>query len=137
MQSDEDLVRRTLAGDLAAFESLVERHAAVVHRVADDVTRDAPPRASHRLARYRGEGAFRSWLLQIAHNTAVTAFRKNPDLVSRVEESPSGDGLPAERLEPREPIARLRLELATLRPERPSGLVLRDVEGLSYDEVAA
>lgn len=149
MESDDQLVRRTLDGDLGAFEALVDRHAAVVHRVAarivgptdaDDVTQDALLRAFHRLDRYRGDGAFRAWLLQITHNTALTALRRRPDAVSPEEaglgERPSGDRLPAERLEERERIERLELKLAMLRPEHRSVLVLRDVEGLSYDEVA-
>lgn len=143
------LVRRTLDGDLGAFEQLVERHAPVVHRVAarivgpedaEDVTQDALLRAFHRLGRYRGEGAFRAWLLQIAHNTALTALRRRPDEVSEEEsaldETPSGDRLPAERLESRERLERLQVKLGLLRPEHRSVLVLRDVEGLSYDEVA-
>ena len=149
MESDDVLVRRTLDGDLGAFELLVERHAPVVHRVAarivgpadaEDVTQDALLRAFHRLDRYRGEGAFRAWVLQIAHNTALTALRRRPDTLSEEEaglaERPSGERLPADRLEERERLERLQLKLGMLRPEHRSVLVLRDVEGLSYDEVS-
>src|SRR3712207_2456006 len=106
MQSDDALVRRAVDGDLGAFEVLVERHAAVVHRIAarivgpdeaEDVTQDALLRAYHRLDRYRGEVAFRSWLLQIAHNTALTALHRRPapaDEASVLEERPSGDRVP-------------------------------------------
>jgi len=59
--ADEKLVERTLAGDLSAFEALVQRHQAVVHRVAarivglsdaDDVTQDTFLRAFHRLGQF-------------------------------------------------------------------------------------
>ena len=151
MATDDDdlLVRRTLGGDVAAFEALVERHAGVVHRIAarivgtgdaEDVTQDAFLRAFHRLDRYRGEGSFRSWLLQIANNTALDALRRRPDVppeeASVLDDRPSGERLPVERLEERERIGRLQLKLAMLRPEHRSVLVLRDIEGLSYDEVA-
>jgi len=85
VDSDEALVQRTLAGDLRAFETIVERHGALVHRVcarivgpeaAEDVSQDAFLRAFHRLDQFSGEGAFRSWLLRIAHNAAVTALER-------------------------------------------------------------
>lgn len=59
--ADEKLVERTLAGDLSAFEALVQRYQAVVHRVAarivglsdaDDVTQDTFLRAFHRLGQF-------------------------------------------------------------------------------------
>src|SRR3954452_10317485 len=82
MAPDDHLVRATLAGDLRAFERLVTRHRDVVLRVAarivgdddaEDVAQDAFLRAYHRLARWRGDGPFRTWLLHIAHNSAVDA----------------------------------------------------------------
>ena len=148
MESDDDLVRRTLEGDLRAFEELVARHEPVVRRVAarivgreeaQDVSQDALLRAFHRLRRYRGGGAFRPWLLQITHNTAVSALRRRREPAeddAALDERPSGDPIPADRLEQRERVERLEAKLALLRPEHRSVLVLRDVEGLSYDDVA-
>src|SRR4051794_41859903 len=81
--SDDQLVSAALAGDLEAFARLVDRHRDVVLRVAarivgedeaEDVAQDAFLRAYHRLARWRGEGRFRTWLLQIAHNSALDAL---------------------------------------------------------------
>ncbi len=148
MDSDDDLVRRTIEGDLRAFERLVARHEPVVRRVAarivgredaEDVSQDALLRAFHRLPRYRGEGAFRSWLLQITHNTAISALRgrrEGEEDAAVLDERPGGEAIPAERLEQRERLERLEAKLALLRPEHRSVLVLRDVEGLSYDDVA-
>jgi RNA polymerase sigma-70 factor, ECF subfamily len=147
-ESDDELVRRTLRGDLTAFEELVTRHGPVVHRLAtrivgpddaDDVSQDALLRAFHRLERYRGQGAFRAWLLQIAHNTAISALRRRREPAEDaavLDERPSEDRLPADRLELRERLERLEGKLALLRPEHRAVIVLRDVEGLSYDEVA-
>jgi RNA polymerase sigma-70 factor, ECF subfamily len=148
VETDDEPVRRTLAGDLSAFEALVTRHGPVVHRVAarivgphdaDDVSQDALLRAFHRLGRYRGEGSFRAWLLQIAHNTAITALRRRAEPAeddSALSDRPSADRLPADRLQQRERLDRLAAKLTLLRPEHRSVLVLRDVEGLSYEEVA-
>src|ERR1700748_163351 len=83
MDPDATLIERTLEGDLTAFEALVERHRAVVYRVAarivgphdaDDVSQDTFLRAFHRLGQYRGTASFRTWLLQITQNTALNAL---------------------------------------------------------------
>jgi RNA polymerase sigma-70 factor, ECF subfamily len=156
-EDDDDLVRRTLDGDLAAFEGLVARHSAVVHRVvariagreaAEDVAQEAFLRAFHRLGQYRGGGAFRGWLLRIAHNTALSALERRrdtpagPDAMAEALERDDGGGgrgprTPVEALEQRERLDRLEAKLRLLRDEHRTVLVLRDVEGLSYDEVAA
>jgi RNA polymerase sigma-70 factor, ECF subfamily len=148
---DGVLVQRTLRGDLAAFERLVERHRAVVFRVAarivgrdgaDDVSQDAFLRAFHRLGRFRAEASFRAWLLQITHNAAIDHLdRRRPEdpSDSAGDEGPDPDvrRMPAERLESRERITRLESKLRRLPREARVALVLRDVEGLSYDEIAA
>lgn len=146
-------MRRTLAGDTAAFGELVDRHGAVAHRVAsrfvgpddaDDVTQDSFLRAFHRLDRFRGDSPFRAWLLQIVHNTAVSAAtRRRPEPVEVVpggpepEPEPPAQRQPARLLEESERRERLQLKLRQLRPEHRVVLVLRDLEGLAYEEIAA
>jgi RNA polymerase sigma-70 factor (ECF subfamily) len=147
---DDELVRAALAGDLRAFERLVDRHRDVVLRVAarivgedeaEDVAQDAFLRAYHRLARWRGEGRFRTWLLQIAHNSALDALserRADPlELAEAAYEAPDApERTPAARLEAVERRRRLDVKLKALSPAHRTVLVLRDVEGLSYDEIA-
>jgi RNA polymerase sigma-70 factor (ECF subfamily) len=110
---------------------------------ADDVSQDALLRAYHRLGSYRGEGSFRAWLLRIVHNTALNHLdRRVPEPVGGSEEieaaTPAREGSrePASRLERRERSERLELKLRDLRPEHRSVLVLRDLEGMPYDEIA-
>ena len=150
--SDDILVERTLRGDLRAFEQLVERHRGVVFRVAArivgpedaaDVSQDAFLRAFHRLSDFRGDALFRVWLLQIAHNAAInTATRKRPQPVdSQLALGESSDPSdrerrPVESLERREQEQRMQLKLGSLRPSYRSLIVLRDIEGLSYEEIA-
>jgi RNA polymerase sigma-70 factor, ECF subfamily len=149
--ADARLVERTRRGDLAAFETLVERHRDVVFRVAarivgradaDDVSQDAFLRAFHRLAKFRGDASFRAWLLQITHNAAVDHLsRRRSDPVEDAGEQETAEHevvrLPAERLESRERIVRLERKLRGLSPDARVVLVLRDIEGLSYEEIAA
>ena len=148
--SDEHLVRASLAGDLQAFERLVERYRDVVYRVAarvvgeedaEDVTQDTFLRAFHRLGRYRGEGPFRAWLLQIAHNTAlsvVSGRAKAAVPLARVEVARSEDAVrtPADQVESSERRRRLDIKVKGLSPNHRAVLVLRDIEGLSYDEIS-
>jgi RNA polymerase sigma-70 factor (ECF subfamily) len=147
--SDEQLVAFSLAGDMRAFEHLVARHRDVVYRTAsriaggdeaDDVTQDTFLRAYHRLGLYRGDGSFRAWLLRIAHNTAVTAAEDRTvgavALAEVEEESGNRPLTPAEQLEAAERRRRLSVKVRGLSPQHRAVLVLRDVEGFSYEEIA-
>jgi RNA polymerase sigma-70 factor, ECF subfamily len=148
--ADHELVQATLRGDLRGFETLVERHRDVVLRVgariagddhADDVAQDAFLRAYHRLSRWRGDGPFRTWLLRIAHNAAldnVASQRSSPVQIDDLaEQADVPERTPAARLESVERRRRLDRKLKALRAPHRTVLVLRDVEGLSYDEIAA
>jgi RNA polymerase sigma-70 factor (ECF subfamily) len=146
---DAELVRRTTRGELEAFEQLVDRHRPVVVRVAarivgaheaEDVSQDAFLRAFHRLEHFRGDAPFRSWLLRITHNAALDHIRRrrpvpiDPDTLDATEASASR--LPADRLETRERIERLERKLHGLSDQHRVVLVLRDAEGLTYEEIA-
>jgi RNA polymerase sigma-70 factor, ECF subfamily len=146
---DAELVRRTTRGELSAFEELVDRHRPVVMRVAariagsgeaEDVSQDAFLRAFHRLEHFRGDAPFRSWLLRITHNAALDHIARrraepvDPEMLD--ESEPSTARPPADRLEVRERVERLERKLRGLSPQHRVVLVLRDAEGLSYEDIA-
>lgn len=149
---DDTLVRRVRNGQLDAFEPLVERHRDTVVRVAarivgpteaEDVAQEAFLRALSRIRQYRGDGSFRAWLLQVAHRTAIdSARRRRPEPVdeaaidARAPVDDHRERQPARQLEDRERRDRLELKLRGLREEHRSVLILRDLEGLSYEEIA-
>lgn len=150
LDSDERLVSRAVAGEIEAFEMLVHRYRQVAVRVAarivgreeaEDVAQDAFIRAFHRLDRFRREAPFRAWLLRIVHNTALNAIAKRvPTPVDDLPQDPdpdhSGERTPVRHLEDQERRERLAMKLELLRPTHRSVLVLRDIEGLTYDEIA-
>ncbi len=152
MEPDEELVERTLSGDVTAFETLVRRHQGLVHRVvarvigrndAEDVTQDVFLRAFHRLGQFRGDSPFRAWLLRIAHNAALSSYAgRAPASEALFDEAdaesvPSSVRTPAHALEDMERRERLTLKLRQMRHAHRTVLVLRDLEGLSYEEIAA
>ncbi|MCP9489835.1 MAG: sigma-70 family RNA polymerase sigma factor [Solirubrobacteraceae bacterium MAG38_C4-C5] len=152
MRSDEQLVAQTLRGELSAFEEIVQRHRGAVFTVAarivgpgdaEDVSQDALLRAFNRLDRFRGEGPFRAWLLRIARNTALNALAARRDIptgdddVTGARDRDPPQRTPAQSLQDGERRERMRIKLRGLSPAHRAVLVLRDVEGLSYEEIAA
>ena len=83
--TDAELVALARAGDTAAFDQLVARHQAAVFRAAlaalrnredaEDVTQDAFVRAWSALGRFRGDATFRTWMLRIVWNCAMSRRR--------------------------------------------------------------
>jgi RNA polymerase sigma-70 factor, ECF subfamily len=149
---DESLARRAGSGDIDAFSQLVDRHRDVAVRVAarivgsqdaEDVAQDALLRAFHRLSSFRGDGPFRVWLLRVVHTTALNALaRKRPIPVEEIEDhvpepDPDDPATPASQLEQAERRDRLAAKITLLRPEHRAVLVLRDLEGLAYEDIAA
>jgi RNA polymerase sigma-70 factor (ECF subfamily) len=152
-ERDLALAARARRGNLEAFAELVERHRQVVVRVAsrivgtddaEDVAQDAFLRAFHRLDRFRAEGSFRAWLLTITNRAALDHLARRrtdrhapaPVETGPASELPSPARLPADALESRERIERLEGKLSLLGDERRLVLILRDIEGLTYEEIA-
>ena len=142
---DEALIRRAKAGDREAFGRLMERFQAPVYRVvrgilseaseAEDVAQEAFLRAFESLKKFRGESGFFTWLYRIAVNEALRARKRRnfapieavPEVEAPRPEVPDEDG-PS--------LAALERLLGRLSDEFRSIVVLRDVEGLSYQDIA-
>jgi len=151
------LIERCRAGDVAAFEPLVEKYRQRVWRLAFQVLRDreeawdcaqdAFVRAFQSLGSFRGQSAFYTWLFRIAMNVATDRLRSRgaqarafgtqaipaeewertaPDPQARPDQAAIG----AERRE------RISQALDTLPPNARAIIMLSDVEGLSYREIA-
>lgn len=129
-------------GDVAAFERLYRRHAPRVHSLArrllgafeaDDVVQDVFVRAWNKLATFRGESAFATWLHRLATNVCLR--RAERERRTTLDEATDLDALPARSAEPG-----MHLDLATalerLTPAVRYVVVLFDLEGYSHDEIA-
>lgn len=143
--NDRILLQAAQDGDLDAFEALVRRHQAAVYRVAfrmlrsevdaQDATQDTFVRAWRGLARFRRESAVSTWLYRIVTRRCldvIAARRPTEDL--QIELDAGVD--PADTAEQRERLRAVTRAIAGLPGEQRAALVLREFEGLSYDQVA-
>jgi len=148
--ADLDPAAATAADATAApsFTAIVDEYGSAVYRLAksvvrdsslaDDVAQETFIKVWKHLPDYRGEGSLRGWILRIAHNQAVSTLRKIRDSATDPDRMP----------EPQDPIGTSRTvegriaateliealnELDELSREI---VVLREVEGFSYDEIA-
>jgi RNA polymerase sigma-70 factor (ECF subfamily) len=150
---DAELVRLAQGGDERAFQALVvkyqrriARHVArYVRRASDveDVVQESFIRAYRGLASFRGESSFYSWLYRIATNAAFSFLKKNAGEVAADERDDEGfePGVSDEQTPERVLLARqigdaVERAMARLQPELAEALVLFEVEGKSYKEIA-
>ncbi len=150
-ESDEELVRRTLAGDREAFGTLVERHERRTYNLAlrmlgreedaRDATQDALLTAFRKLPSFRGDAAFGTWLHRITVNACYDLLRRSaraPVGPARDEGSALEPGPPSpDHAEATAGAIDVRRALLRLPPEHRAVLVLHDVQDLPYEEVAA
>ena len=156
---DQELVERVQSGEKAAFDILVRKYehklANVISRYIHDpsevldVAQDAFIKAYRALPNFRGDSAFYTWLYRIAINTAknhlVAASRRPPkdDVdAQEAEQFDAGSGLKEyatpERLALRSELAQaIQDAIEALPEELRVAIVLRELEGLSYDEIAS
>lgn len=144
---EEFLVRAAQRGDLEAFGELMRRYEQTTYRVAlrmlgspaeaEDAAQDAFLRAWRSLPRFQGSSSFGTWLYRITTNRClnIIAARRPSETL---DESRAGDRRddPAARAQQREQLSALTASIDRLPAEQRAALVLREFEGLSYDEVA-
>ena len=155
--TDQQLVQRSQRGDLRAFDLLVLKYqgriAALVSRYVsdagevEDVTQEAFIKAYRALGKFRGDSAFYTWLYRIAANAAknhLVAKGRRPGADATIEDAEGVDegGLLWESASPEalamgEELAEVvESALNDLPDELKAALMLREFDGLSYDDIA-
>jgi RNA polymerase sigma-70 factor (ECF subfamily) len=155
-ETEGQLIDRARSGDLGAFNRLVEEHQAGVYNLclrllaspqsAEDATQEAFISAYRAVGRFRGQ-SFRAWLYRIAANACYDELRRSRARPARslegtptedlsALEPPDPDPGPAERIESQELVEQLQAVLNQLPLDQRTVIVLRDVQGLSYEEIA-
>ena len=144
-QPDRRLVALVREGYETAFEEIVRRYgkaltryaAAIVGPRSEDVTQDAFSKALLALRRNDAEIELRPWLFRIVRNTALNELRDRPPSPEVLAEAIAGGSNPAEELERREELADLMRRLQSLPEPQRAAIVMRELEGLSHEEIAA
>ena len=159
-EEEARLVREIRAGDGDAFETLVREHQTRVYNLAlrmtgseedaQDIAQETFLKAWRTMGKYRGECSLGSWLYRIASNLSIDLLRKNKrqqreKIVSLEDNGEDGRTLelPDLREEPQTILEREENRRAVwaclekLPEEQRLILVLRDVNGLSYEEIGA
>lgn len=162
--SDDQFLERLRRGEAAAYETLVAEHSGDVYALlfrlttdpeeARDLTQETFLRAFQNIDRFRGDASLKTWIYRIAINQARNRWRWwrrrrrdvtiSLDATDEQREKPLSETLPSnDDLNPeqvtlaRERETQLRDALLGLRRSYREAVILRDVEGFSYEEIAA
>ena len=144
-QPDRRLVNLVRDGYDAAFEEIVRRYrrpldrfaAAIVGGRSEDVTQDAFSKALPALRRSGAEIELRPWLYRIVRNTALNDLRGRAPVATELSEALPGARSAAAEVEAREELRDLMERLQALPETQRAALVMRELEGLSHEEIAA
>ncbi len=160
--TDASLVSRCQGADLTAFNTLVSRYKDKIYRYvyrmtgsaddAEDLTQEVFVRMYTAIGGFRRDASLPTWLYRIAGNLCTDSFRKNKNArfdtsLDAPLESTDGDGgvgreiadeshAPDALFGRKELSEQIETALAKLPPKLRSAVILHDVEGLAYDEIA-
>ncbi|MBU0589596.1 MAG: RNA polymerase sigma factor RpoE [Gammaproteobacteria bacterium] len=160
--SDLMLVERTLAGDQRAFELLVIKYERRIQRLirrmvrdvdlVEDIAQETFIRAYRALHQFRGDAQFYTWLYRIAVNTAkktLMDFKRDPtvsesalrstddeDETSRHGNEPTTEETPESVFAAKEIATAVNNAMAALPEDLRQAVTLREIDGLSYEEIA-
>ncbi len=162
-EADESLMLRYAAGDIAAFDSLYERHALGVWRyvfrsvreqaVADDLLQDVWFAVARQASTYQPTARFRTWLFTMAHNRLVDHVRTakhhasldddggddeddTGNLLAHTLAAESGFG-PLRQLQSKEQAAALMAAIENLPPAQREAFLLQAEGGMAVEEIAS
>jgi RNA polymerase sigma factor (sigma-70 family) len=145
-QSDGRLVRLVRDGYESAFEEIVRRYRRPLDRFAasmvgghsEDVTQDSFRKALVALRRDEDEIELRPWLYRIVRNTALNDLRDRPPAAAELAEDLMAGGRSAAAVaEERAEVESLTATLRALPENQRAALVMRELEGMSHEEIAA
>lgn len=145
--ADRQLVEQTLAGDASAFAALVDRYgppitslcyASMLDRAeAEDLTQEIFLAAWRKLGNFRGEAAFSTWLFALARNACVDRSRRKAARPQQPLATASSGEMGAVDDPDSATVAAILALARTLSEPLRQALLLRDIQGFSYDEIAA
>lgn len=147
-QPDMAVIRKAQRGDERAFTLIVRAYEAPIFNyvlrmvgnrtLAEDLTQDVFLRVFHGLRGYSRRARFTTWLFQVAKNRVIDEMRaaeRRPRTLVAIEDAPQFEVVDAP-IEQSEAIHLLLSEVDKLSPDLKEALLLRDIAGLSYNEIS-
>ena len=159
--SELELVKRCQAGDSNAFDELVTRYRTrifgmiynMVHSEQDawDLAQDSFVKAWKSIKRFRGQSSFYTWIYRIVMNVTIDWLRKKQikgagsefdDSIQLKEVDPASktvpkaDALPYQQMEQAEIRSEIDKAIAQLSPEHRAVILMKEIEGMQYHEIA-
>ena len=157
---DLDLVARSQAGDTSAFNELVTRYRSrafsMIYQMtrneqdAWDLAQDGFVKAWKSIGRFRGQSSFYTWLYRILMNVTIDSLRRKriasgtefDDAIGLRQIEPGAATAPRPEMQPAEKISdkeireRIDAAIEKLSPEHRAAIVMREIDGLEYSEIA-
>lgn len=152
VNADQQMIERALLGDAEAFDQLVACYAPRLLRMAyalvgnredaEDLAQEALSKAYFKLDSFAGRSSFFTWLYRITVNLSISKRRKRR--LESTHRSVALDDAPPpatqqtadQTLDTQEQLDRMRAAIEQLEEDRRTVLVLRDIEGLDYSQIA-
>ncbi len=159
--SETELVRRAKDGDVEAFEQLISNYQIKVYHIAyhmlsneqdaEDAAQDAIIKAYRYLGSFKEESGFYTWIYRITQNICLDMLRRrkrnNTHMIDLVKKDQDGQEsevqIVDEKPQPEEQLMRRQVQnemqnaIAELKENYRVVIVMRDIEGMSYDDIAA
>jgi RNA polymerase sigma-70 factor (ECF subfamily) len=159
--SELDLVKRCQAGETEAFDELITRYRTrvfgmiynMVHSEQDawDLAQDSFVKAWRSIGRFRGHSSFYTWIYRIVMNVTIDWLRKKQvkgggaefdDAIQLTKVDPAAqtvpkkEALPHEAMERGEIRGRIEKAIAQLSPEQRAAILMKEIDGMQYHEIA-
>ena len=137
------LIKRAVKGDNTAFETLMEKYMGVIYNIAlrmaasrddaDDMTQEIMLKIFRSIDSFKGNSKFSTWIYRVAVNTCLDELKKkkNKTVLSLDKEFEDDDG--TSQIELKDMVA---AAITHLSDEHRAVIVLRDIRGMSYSEIA-
>lgn len=145
-RTDDDLVRQCLSGQPHAFGTLVDRYQTVLYNLAlrmvknvqdaEDIVQTVFVKAYEKLDRYDPAHKFFSWIYRMTVNESINLLKQRRSHATLDLSHPAPDPGPAERNDRRDVSERVGIALLDLTPEDRAIIILKHIQGFSYDEIA-
>ncbi|HZJ83767.1 MAG TPA: sigma-70 family RNA polymerase sigma factor [Clostridia bacterium] len=147
MDVESQLIDRFKEGDFTAFEELIYLFDKKIYNYcyrmtnnpndAEDLAQEVFIKVYRSLKSFREDSKFSTWIYRIAYNTCIDEYRrKKIKVLSLNKNIPSPEPLPEDRVIYREEKDLIEKCIAEMKPNYKSAIILRDIQGYSYEEIA-